>query len=455
MMQIVDVAQILDKQKTGFVQIRIAVLCFLMLFLDGIDNQGLAYAAPALSQAWHLGRGALGPVFTASVAGVALGALVAGPLADRFGRKPMVIGTVICFAVLTLVTTQATTLNELFVVRFLAGLALGCLLPMAIVLASEFAPGRTRARLVTAASCGYAIGAASGGLLAAQLIPAYGWQSLFYVGGVLPLFLVVAMWFWLPESVRLLALRPGNEARIARTLRKINPTLSFRDDVKFVVAEEQRKNKPRLFQLFTERRTAITLLLWATLSFNTMVLNTLNSWLPTLVGTAGLPQEQAMRVASALQFGGLIGVIGMGVLADRFGFFVVLATAFFVAGASVGLVGSVGTSVYLLVAVLAVAGISNIGGQINSGAMAATLYPTDIRSTGVSWAYGVGRVFSTVGPLLVGILLQLEWPLQDIFFVFAVPLFVASGCILMLRSVVRARAAAEETAVPAAEMGAA
>jgi len=251
----------------------------------------------------------------------------------------------------------------------------------------------------------------------------------------------------------LLALRPGNEARIARTLRKINPTLSFGDDVKFVVAEEQRKNKPRLVQLFTERRTAITLLLWATLSFNTMVLNTLNSWLPTLVGTAGLPQEQALRVASALQFGGLIGVIGMGVLADRFGFFVVLATAFCVAGVSVGLAGSVGTSVYLLVAVLAVAGISNIGGQINSGAMAATLYPTDIRSTGVSWSYGVGRVFSTVGPLLVGILLQLEWPLQDIFFVFAVPLFAASGCILMLRSIVRARAAAEEAAVPAAEMG--
>ncbi len=231
-----------DEQKTGLTHVRIVVLCFLMLFLDGIDNLGIAYVAPALSHAWHLTRGALGPVFTAGVAGVAIGALVTGPIADRFGRRPTTIVTVIYFALLTLLVTQASNLTELIILRFFAGLGLGSLVPMAVVIASEFAPRRTRARLVTLASCGYAIGAASGGLIAAQIVPIYGWQGMFYLGGVLPLFLAAAMYLWLPEFVRLQALRPGNDASIARTLATINPALSFPSDVKFTLV---RKRPPR------------------------------------------------------------------------------------------------------------------------------------------------------------------------------------------------------------------
>ena len=408
MPQVVDVAKVLDEQKIGPVQIRIIVLCFLMLFLDGIDNQGIAYVAPALTKAWHLDRGALKWVFSIGVWGVALGALLVGPLADRFGRKPMVVGTVVYFALLTLAVTLATNLTELAVLRFVAGLGLGSLLPMAVVLASEFAPGRARGTLVTLASCGYAIGAASGGVLAAQIVPVYGWQSVFYVGGVLPLILAVAMLFWLPESVRLLAHRPGTSERIARTLRSINPTLSFAPDVQFVVAHEKVDKRVRLLQLFTEGRTAMTLIIWVVFFLNTTVLNLLNNWLPTLIDTTGLPQEQSLRIASMLQFGGVVGVISMGMLADRFGFFRVLATGFLVAGIFVGLVGSVGTSVYLLAGAIAIAGFCVIGCQITDAAMASTLYPTDIRSTGVNWAHGVARVFSTVGPLLGGILIELR-----------------------------------------------
>jgi AAHS family 4-hydroxybenzoate transporter-like MFS transporter len=451
MTNVVDVAQILDEQKIGPVQIRVVVLCFLMLFLDGIDNQGIAYVAPALSRAWHLEPGALRGVFTFGVVGVALGALLVGPLADRFGRKPMVIGTVIYFAVLTLVVAQASNLTELLVLRFLAGLGLGSLLPMAVVLASEFAPRRTRGTMVTIASCGYAIGAASGGLLAAQIVPTYGWQSVFYVGGVLPLILVVAMLFWLPESVRLLALRPGTGERVARTLRSINPNLSFAPDVQFIVAQEKPDGRARLLQLFTDGRLAMTLLIWVIFFLNTTVLNLLNNWLPTLVNTTGLPQEQSLRIASVLQFGSVVGVISMGMLADRFGFFRVLATGFLVAGVFIGLVGSVGTSVYLLVASIAVAGFCVIGCQITDAAMAATLYPTDIRSTGVNWAHGVARVFSAVGPWMGGILLKLEWPLQDIFLIFAAPLFIASIGILILSAVTGGGASSRSELPVAAE----
>jgi MFS transporter, AAHS family, 4-hydroxybenzoate transporter len=455
MTEAVDVGRILDEQKTGFAHARIVLLCFLMLYLDGIDNLGIAYVAPALNEAWHLSRGALGPVFTAGVAGVAIGALVTGPIADRFGRRPTTIITVIYFSLLTLAVTQASNLTELMVLRFFAGLGLGSLVPMAVVIASEFAPRATRARMVTLASCGYAIGAASGGLIAAQIVPHYGWQGMFYLGGVLPLFLAAAMYVWLPESVRLQALRPGNDAEIARTLKTINPALSFPSNVTFTLAQEATADTPRVVQLFTDGRIAITILLWLVISLNTTVLNLLNQWLPTLINGTGLPQAVALRVASSLQFGGVIGVISMGMLADRYGFFRVLAIGFFVAGTFVGLIGSVGTSAFMLAATIGVAGFCVIGCQITDAALAAALYPTDIRSTAVNWAHGVARVLSTVGPLLGGILLEYDWPLRDIFFLFAVPLFVACGGILVLQSVVQAANKARHTESSAAQNAAA
>jgi AAHS family 4-hydroxybenzoate transporter-like MFS transporter len=437
MASVVDVTEIMDSQKTGLFHVRIVVMCALMLFLDGIDNLGIAYVAPALTQAWHLSRGALAPVFNAGILGVALGAILTGPLTDRFGRRPMMLGTVIWFSLLTLAVTQASNLTELIVLRFFACLGLGSLVPMAVVVSSENAPRRTRATMVTLATCGYSIGAASGGLLAAQLVPLYGWTSIFWVGGIAPLFLLIAMWAWLPESVRLLALRPGTGPRIAGILRQVNPALEFPPDVQFVNTRERPKPEFRPFQLFMEGRTAMTLILWVIFFLNLTVLNLLNSWLPTLVDSTGLPREQALRVASSFQFGGMIGVISMGMLADRFGFFRVLPVAFLVGGAAVGLAGSVETSIVLLVAVLAIVGFCNIGCQLTNAAMAASLYPTDIRGTGVNWAHGVARIFSTVGPFLGGYLLDNNWPLQYIFLIFAVPMFLASGFVMILSVVLR------------------
>jgi MFS transporter, AAHS family, 4-hydroxybenzoate transporter len=437
----VDVTDIMDAQKTGFFHIRIVALCALMLFLDGIDNQGIAYVAPSLTKAWHLSKGELEPVFRAGIFGVATGALLSGPLTDAFGRRPMMLGTVIWFSLLTIAVTQATDLTGLIALRFLACLGLGGLVPMAVVVASENAPRATRATMVTLATCGYSIGAASGGQLAAQLIPTYGWTSVFWVGGIAPLFLLIAMWAWLPESARLLALRPGNGPRIAAILQRINPKLAFPPDTVFVNAHEPPKAEFRPLQLFTESRAAMTLIVWVIFFLNLTVLNLLNSWLPTLVDSTGVPHERALQIASAFQFGGMIGVIAMGMMADRFGFFRVLPIAFVVGGVAVGLVGSVGSSIVLMIAMIAVAGFCNIGCQLTNAALAASLYPTDIRGTGVNWAHGVARYGSFIGPWLGAYLLRNEWPLQDIFLIFAVPLLLASVCVLALGGVVRQRAA--------------
>jgi MFS transporter, AAHS family, 4-hydroxybenzoate transporter len=260
---------------------------------------------------------------------------------------------------------------------------------------------------------------------------------LFWVGGIAPLFLVIAMWVWLPESVRLLALRPGTGARIAGILRTVNPALEFPADTQFVNIREKPKPEFRPFQLFMEGRTSMTLIIWIVFFLNLTVLNLLNSWLPTLVDTTGVPHDQALRIASSFQFGGMVGVISMGMLSDRFGFFRVLPVAFLIGGAAVGLAGSVTSSIVLTVAILAVIGFCNIGCQLTNAAMAASLYPTDIRGTGVNWAHGVARIFSTVGPALGGYMLDNKWPLNTIFLTFAVPLVLASGFVMLLSLVVR------------------
>ncbi|HEX9466245.1 MAG TPA: MFS transporter [Alphaproteobacteria bacterium] len=432
-MAAIDVAAIIDEQRISVFQGRIVLMAWLTLFLDGIDNQAIAYVAPALSASWHLERGALGPVFAAGVVGVALGALIIGPLADRYGRKRVLISTVVYFSAVSLAITQARDLSELLVLRFLIGLGLGAVVPLAVVLVNEFAPRRRRAAMVTMMSCGYAMGAASGGLLAAHLVPQFGWSSMFYVGGAIPLVLALGLWAWVPESIRLLTLRPGSTDAIARILRKINPALEFPPDTRFELGQEAKEasaGRWRVFRLFAEGRAATTALIWFCFLMNLLVLNFLNNWLPTLVTQTGMPHDEAARAATALQWGGMTGVIAMGFLADRFGFFKVLPFSFAVGGVFIALIGLSGGEWLPLVAMIFVAGFCNIGSQMTLAALAATQYPTDIRSTGVSWAHGVARLCSHVSPLLGGVLLSLQWPLPTIYDLVAVPMIC--GCVAVL-----------------------
>lgn len=445
-MAIVDVAEIIDQGRISAFQYKIALMAWLTLFLDGIDNQAIAYVAPALSTAWHLQRGALGPVFAAGIVGVALGALLIGPLADRYGRKRVLVSTVLYFAAVSLAITQAGNLSELLVLRFLIGLGLGAVVPLAVVLVNEFAPRRRRAAMVTMMSCGYAMGAASGGLLAANLVPRFGWSSMFYVGGLIPILLALGLWAWVPESIRLLTLRPGSGAAVARLLRRINPALTFPGDTQFVLRQEVLEpsaGKLRVVRLFTEGRAATTALIWFCFLMNLIVLNFMNNWLPTLVTHTGLPQDQAVRAATALQFGGMAGVIAMGFLADRFGFFKVLPFSFAIGGVFIALIGTAGDALTPLVAIIFISGFCNIGSQMTLAALAATQYPTDIRSTGVSWAHGVARLCSIFSPLLGGILLSLEWPLQTMYYMVAVPMFCGSIAVVLMAGVQRARAPAK------------
>ena len=451
MTKTVDVADLIDSQNVSRYQCLIAFMAWLTLFLDGVDNQSIAYVAPALAKDWDLARGALRTVFSTGVLGVAIGALIIGPLADRYGRKRLTVLTVIYVALFSLIVAQvpeisalvspvipdASNLNVLMILRFLTGLGLGAAVPLAVVIVNEFAPKRRRAAMVTLMGCGYAMGSASGGLLASHLVPAFGWQSQFYAAAGMTLLMALVLALWLPESIRLLTVQ-GQSAGVIVILRKINPALSFEPDTHFVLRQELREqsaNRLRPVRLFTEGRTGITILIWLCLFMNTLALNYLNNWLPTLTTETGLPEAQALRAAASLQFGGILGVITLGFLADRFGFFKVLTGSFAAGGLFIAAIGWAGGAFYPLAATIFASGFFNIGTQITLAALAATLYPTDIRSTGVSWAHGFARIGSIISIMFAGIMLAQHWPLQTMYYLVSIPMFFGCVWILILANV--------------------
>src|SRR5947209_18498656 len=221
----VDITRLIDQQKISRFQILVAVLCAAVVFMDGFDAQAIGYVAPSLSAAWRLPKGALGPVFGAGLFGLMLGALIFGPVADRIGRKPVIIASVLWFGVCTLMTVTADSLNSLLVWRLLTGLGLGGAMPNSIALTSEYSPQRSRATMVMLMFIGFSLGSAIGGLIAAQFISKYGWTAVFWLGGIVPIVLTAVLLFVLPESVRLLALRGTEDQRIRGFLARINPDL--------------------------------------------------------------------------------------------------------------------------------------------------------------------------------------------------------------------------------------
>jgi MFS transporter, AAHS family, 4-hydroxybenzoate transporter len=431
----VDVAEIISTQPFGRFHTRIIVLCLLIQFLDGFDTQALAYAAPALREAWGLEPGDLGPVFSWGAVGTGIGSICMGLLADIWGRKKIIIASVAVFGLLSLCTVLVTSIDQLLILRPLTGFGLGAALPLTFVMANEFAPARIRARMVAAMACGFAIGAASGGLLQAEMVPYFGWQGIFFIGGAVPLVLAVALALFLPESVRYLAARGGKSEEISRILKQMDPKLSFPPGTEFVLPAEPKKKGSKPIQLFAHGWAATTILLSFTYLVTLTSLNTLNNWLPVALTTAGLAQQQALRITTLFQFGGIAGVLLLGILADKFGYPKILILTFLGLAFFVAVTGSLGSDAMLLAAAVTGMGFCLVGANNTLNAFATTLYPTEIRATGVSWASSFGRLVGAIGPYVGGILLA-TMALQPVFLIFAIPAVCGAISVLFL---VRAR----------------
>jgi MFS transporter, AAHS family, 4-hydroxybenzoate transporter len=388
----------LDDGPIGRTQWLVSVMCGLIVFVDGFDAQAMGYVAPALSAALKIARPVLGPVISSGLVGMMIGALVSGALADRIGRRPVLIGCALVFGVGSLLTATAQSVQMLVLFRALTGLGMGGAMPNAIALTSEYMPKRRRGTSVTTMICGFSLGAAVGGFVAAAIIPRFGWQSVFIVGGTAPLLIAAAAFKWLPDSTRFSAVRP----------------------------EVGQRSQFPVTQLFTDGRAVATLLIWVVYFMNLLNLYFLNSWLPTIMSDAGIPVSTAIRLTALFQVGGIGGALVLGMILDRFFSFWVLAACYLWAAISVFLIGASGASTIMLGITIAFAGLGIIGGQNGGHAVTADFYPTSIRSTGVGWALGVGRIGSIAGPVLGGLLLARGTAVGQVFWAAAIPALIAT-----------------------------
>jgi MFS transporter, AAHS family, 4-hydroxybenzoate transporter len=426
----VDVARLIDALPVSRFQISVLVLCAGALFMDGFDTQAIGYVAPEIVREWKLGRGALGPVFSAGLFGLMIGALIFGPIADRLGRKRIIVFSTAAFGIGTLATMAVPDIDWLIAIRFLTGLGLGGAMPNVVALATEFSPHRHRATMVMVMFCGFSVGAALGGLLAAALIPVFGWRAIFLFGGVTPLLYAPLLARFLPESIRFLALSGQHDEQVGSLLAQIAPPGSFLPNTRFSVDEVKLEGVPVL-HLFKEGRTRTTLLFWVIFFMSLLDLYLLANWLPTVLNDLGATISMAAVIGAMLQIGGVVGTFTLGNLIDRFSF-KALALTYLFAAVAITAIGFSGQSIALATVAVFFAGFCIVGGQIASNALTATYYPTAIRATGVGWGLGIGRAGSIIGPLIGGIMYSNHVDVELLFVTAAIPALCAGLAALAL-----------------------
>jgi MFS transporter, AAHS family, 4-hydroxybenzoate transporter len=423
------IGEVLDNRPLSRLQIWTIVLCGLVLVLDGFDAQSLGFLAPSMAKTLRVPVNSFGPIFGAALFGLMLSAMISGPIADRWGRKWPIIISTLTFGGFTILAARATTFEQLLIFRFLTGLGLGGAMPNVVSLTCEYSPKRLVAVLVGMLFCGMPMGALLGGLVGAVMLPRWGWQSVLYVGGILPFAMSLLLIPVLPESVRFLSVRGADPAKIRRILSRISPELAG-TQVQLATPQDHRGKGIPVKHLFTEGRAIGTLLLWVPYFMNLLIIYFIVSWVPALLQQAELPVSAGIKAILVFSLGGMAGSLAEGRLMNDIGAVVLLVIEF---GISTLLIGSLAftASLPLILTVTFILGFTVQGAQAGLNALVASFYPTAIRSTGVGWALGVGRVGSIVGPVLGGVMLSIGWHPRQIFLAGAVPALCAAVSILL------------------------
>jgi MFS transporter, AAHS family, 4-hydroxybenzoate transporter len=430
----IDVSDFLENRKFSRLQLKIAILCGLTVALDSFDAQTLGFIAPGLSKEWSLPAGAMGPAFGASLFGTMIGALLFGVLADKFGRKWLVILGMLIFGAGSIMTAFAGSFTSLMVIRFVTGIGLGGVLPNAIALTGEYASKRRRPLTIMLMFALAGVGTAIGAVLSSKLLEWYDWRSIVWLGGIMPIAVAFALCILLPESIYFLVARRSRSAEVRAILSKIDPQARLEGDAEFVLAEEQGTGFLVPY-LFRNGRALVTCLIWGVFFLSLLEFYFMHTWLPTLIHDAGLGVKEAIAVSAALQLGGALGTVALGLGVDRLGFYRILVPTYAVGFLAIAFIGWAENTIAVLLPAVFVAGTCLIGGQIGINALAASFYPTFVRSTGVGWALGFRRIGSILGPVVAGIMLASQWSVKSLFYASAFPALAASLILLAMAAV--------------------
>jgi len=443
----VDVIDLIDRHPvTGF-QIGVLILCMLVAALDGFDTQAIGYTAPAIAAVIHLPMPQFGQIGSAGLLGAALGALSFGPLADIFGRKWFMIVAMVVFAAFSYLTAQSSTLNELLAYRVCAGLGLGGVTPAFLAMGAELAPQRLRSVFVTVLFASFPGGGFIGSLTSAWVIPTFGWQSVFYIGAAAPLVVAAILAIWMPESIRFLLARNIGQYEVRRTLERIMPG-DVPADAELTAPPDPAREGVPVKHLFMEGRAVPTLLLWVPFFMVFMILVTVTFWTPAVLNSVGFSLSAAALIIGCNNLGSVIASALSGWAVHHGGAFRVLIPGFILGGLCLAWFGQATSSVTMLSGAAFLAGFFVGGTGTGLIAVAAGMYPTAIRSTGIGWAMGMGRVGQVFGPVLTGILVGLGYTAGGIFYAAAVPCLIGALFVLLLM-LARPRLDADLSAAPA------
>ena len=435
-----NVSDVVDEARfTGYHWL-IVVLCGFMIFLDGFDLTSISFAAPDFLKFLGVDRSVVAPVFSAGLFGLTLGALGFGLIGDRWGVKRTFILCGVFFGIFSILTATATSVTTLVLYRFLAGLALGGATPISIAIASDYMPKRIRTSVVMVMYISLALGQVAAGYTYG-FFEAFGWRSVFYVGGVLPIVFAPLYIALLPENLEFLVMKGAAPARINAILARLAPGRAFNES-SFVVAKENKEGfQPAL--LFEDGRAAMTIALWVTFFSSLIALYFFNNWLPVLLTGSGLTKPQIVVITTALPFGGIIGTLFAARIVLRRNGFGTACAGYFLAALAMIVLGLVGGGFVVLAVCTLLVGLFLIGTQSVLNASCAVVYPPSMRATGVGWGFGIGRIGSVISPAIAGYLVSQHWQPSALFMIAALPTLVASaGAFAVLRIVTRPAAAA-------------
>lgn len=434
-----DIEEFIDKQPIGRSQLATLLVCGLVCFIDGFDMFMVGKIAPAIAANFGQPPEAMAELFIWQQIALAVGAFVVSPMADRYGRRRMLIAACALFGAFTLASVWAQTLDQLIVLRALASMFMAAGLPMALAIISETAPARRRASFVALSLVGYSSGNAASGVVAAWLIDIYGWQSAFWIGGIAPLACIPLLLFLVPESIKFLADRNPQDQRIAATLRRMDPTVELPDNAVFVMGKSDGKpHKAKLSDIFTEGRGLMTCVLWAACMISMTSIALTSQWLPTFFQEmAGVPIQQFAVSALIGYMGSITGTLLIGYLMDRFRASRMIPLFYLCLFLSYLGMAWVSFEAQIFIFILIAFNFLQTGGQAGLNTLITKIYPPRMRSTALGWAGGAGRVGGVLAPVYGGYAVAQDYSLQLTLGIAALLPLTVAVLIVILGQVVR------------------